>query len=153
MPKVTREQLEDIRKGMAYSLQGMDLQYADLRGANLSYTNMYRANLRGADLSGADLSGADLRGTNLDLSKGLAWARTGPIGQGRRTLSAYWIGEEVVLQAGCFYGGYDEFVLICEDGGWDWPATQQERLAEECIAAADDVVSRLKLGIAALGGA
>ena len=80
----------------------------------------------------------------------VAWARTGPIGLGRRTLSAYWIGNQVVLQAGCFSGGHIEFVERCRDGGWLWPADRKDELSAECEAAAVDVIARLKPQIAAL---
>ena len=170
MSKKTEQEIEDIRNGINKTLYG-----ANLYRANLSRANLYRANLYGADLSGAnlskadlskadlskadlsranltgvDLSGANLSGANFDECQGFAWARTGPIGVGRRTLSAYWIGNQVVLQAGCFSGGHIEFVERCRGGGWEWPDDRQDELAAECEAAAIDVIARLKPQIAAL---
>ena len=135
MSEKTEQEIEDIRKGINKTLYGADLYGADLSRANLSRANLYRA---------------DLYGANFDECQGFAWARTGPIGVGRRTLSAYWINNKVVLQAGCFSGGHIEFIERCRDGGWDWPDDRQDELAAECEAAAVDVIARLKPQIAAL---
>ena len=136
------------------NLTNANLRYANLWNADLLCANLWNANLRHADLRYANLGHADLRyadllcanlaTTNLSETKGLIWSQTGPIGVGKRTLTAALINNEIKLFAGCFHGTPEEFQKKCLAGGWDWPEQDKERLAKECLKAMKQVVKSIK---------
>jgi hypothetical protein len=100
------------------------------------------ANLRSADLSSADLSFADLSSANLSSANGCRWAMIGPVGQGRRQLTAYHNVTMTVpvITGGCFSGTFAEFCALITGTPWDWAEGTPEQIARwrrECADAAD----------------
>ena len=114
-----------------------NLTGADLTGADLTRANLTRANLTRADLYGADLTGAELTGAN-----GIRWGQVGPVGKGRRLLTA-WSHESInepVIAGGCFLGTFAEFRETIAGEPWGWPGSDPADIARwraECSAAAD----------------
>lgn len=105
-----------------------------------------RADLSDADLRGANLGGAYLRGANLggaNLPVGVKWGQIAPVGQGRRSVMAWRIGDQPAqIAGGCFLGTFTEFraKVTADTLPWDWALGTPEQIGQwrrECLAAAD----------------
>jgi len=123
-------------------LSGADLTGADLTRADLTGADLYGADLYGADLTGANLTRADLTRADLTGAKGIRWGTIGPVGKGRRTLTA-WAHDSLpapIIGGGCFRGTFTEFRELIAGEPWEWPGSDPVDIARwraECAAAAD----------------
>lgn len=118
--------LDGVNLGDA-NLRYANLRYANLRGANLGganlrYANLVGANLVGANLRDANLDGANLHDANLDGGRKLIGDRPyfsiGPIGSRLENLKLWLTDKGPFLEAGCFFGTFEEFeTKLNEDHG------------------------------------
>jgi hypothetical protein len=125
-------------------LTGAYLAGAYLTGANLTDAYLAGANLAGADLTRANLTDAYLTGANLTGANGITWAQIGPVGQGRRLLTAWAHPSlpEPVIAGGCYRGTFDDFRAKVSDVvlPWDWAqgtAADVAKWRRECLDGAD----------------
>ena len=124
------------------NLYGAYLVGAYLVGANLTGANLTGANLVGANLTGANLTRANLTGANLTGADSITWGQIGPVGQGRRLLTAWAHSSlpEPVIAGGCFRGTFADFRAKIAGCPWDWSLgsdADRERWRTECSTAAD----------------
>ena len=138
---LTDANLTDADLADAY-LADAYLTRANLTRANLTDANLTRANLTDADLTGAYLADAYLADAYLARAVGIRWGQIGPVGQGRRLLTA-WAHDslpEPIITGGCFRGTFAEFREAIAGCPWGWAQgtdEDRERWRAECSAAAD----------------
>lgn len=128
--------LHDVRLTQQH-LSGANLARAilcgsDLRGTDLAGANLRNANLRNSILTGVNLEGALLENVCLSGSRGLLWAKAGPVGSGRREVLGVWVNDEVIYYAGCFSDNRAEFLLAIECNRWEWSARERNLFTVEC---------------------
>ncbi len=127
------------------NLAGANLAGADLAGANLAGAylggdaNLAGANLARANLAGAYLADANLAGANLGGDAKLIGERPvmviGPIGSRGDYFAAYITDKGMMLQAGCFFGTRNEFMVKLDAEHGDNVHGAEYRAALELIDA------------------
>jgi hypothetical protein len=91
---------------------------------------------------GARGTRANLAGATLAEAVGIRWGVVGPVGQGRRMLTA-WAHDsldEPMIGGGCFMGTFGEFRDLIAGVPWSWgegSVEDQARWRHECSVAAD----------------